>query len=337
MTRAAMGSLTVDAHSHFYFPSWVELLRSRTANPRIVREDGTDRFCIVPEEAAGGERPGRPMDATYWTVESKLAYMDAQGVDVAVVSPGNPWIDFVAPEDAASWARRLNTELDEMCARHAGRLYGLGLLPLQSIPEKSLAELDHLARLRWVRGVTMGTRGAGKGLDDPALEPLWARLEALSFPVFVHPHYGVGSEAFGAHGYVLNFSLGFVFETTVSIARLVLAGVLDRFPGLTLMLAHGGGTLPYLAGRLDGAVRSYAKGLDRLPGEYLRRFYYDVTVYHAPAVRCAVEFAGADRCMFGTDHPFKKDPDDMLRSLERLSPADRRAVLGDTARTLFRI
>jgi predicted TIM-barrel fold metal-dependent hydrolase len=328
--------MAVDVHAHFYLPEYVELLRGRTEVPRIVQEDGTDRFLIVPQEAASGRGGGRPMDDSYWNIAGTLDHMAQHGIDVTVLSLGNPWLDFLEADAAAAWAPRLNQALARLCAQHPGRLYGLGVLPLQT-PERAARELDHLSGLPGLRGAIISTRGAGHGLDDRALDPVWQRAEALELALFVHPHYGIGMDPLGPHAYALNFALGFLFETTIAVARLILGGVLDRHPRLRLLVAHGGGTLPYLAGRLDNAARAFVPGLERLPSEHLQRLSYDVTVYHGAAVHCALEFVGPDHLMFGTDHPFRRNPSAVYRSLADLPAAAREAVLNRTARAFFRL
>lgn len=123
----------------------------------------------------------------------------------------------------------------------------------------------------------------------------------------MHPHYGVGNEHFHAYGHALFLALGFPFETTVAVSQLVLSGVLDRVPELKLLLAHAGGTLPFLAGRLDSCVAhdlAVAKRLKHAPSHYLRRFYYDAIAYDTPALQCLLAFVGSDRVVFGTDNPF---------------------------------
>lgn len=328
--------MPINVHSHIYLPEYVELLRRRRKPPRVVNQGGVDRLVIVPGEGASGGVPGRPMDPSYWSVTHTLEYMARHEIDVTVLSLGNPWLDFLDPQAAPVWAGRLNRALARLCEDHPGRLYGLGVLPLQR-PETAASELGHLAGLPGIRGAIIGTRGAGQGLDDPALDPVWARAEALDLALFVHPHYGIGTDLLGPQAYALNFALGFLFETTIAVARLILSGVPDRFPRLRLLIAHGGGTLPYLVGRLDNGARAYVPGLKRLPSEDLRRLSYDVTVYHAPAVTCALESVGSDRLMFGTDHPFRKDPSDVYRSLAGLAPADREAILNRTASAFFRL
>jgi aminocarboxymuconate-semialdehyde decarboxylase len=328
--------VVIDVHSHIYLPRYVEILRGRDRLPRIVIEGGGERLLILPEEERGGGLRGRPIDPEYSQVDLKLERMDRCGIDAAVLSPANPWLDFADRERAAGWAQELNQDLEEVCAAHPTRFCGLGVLGFHDL-SRAIEELERIARRSRLRGVMIGTSAAGRALDDPVLEPVWKRASDLGLVIYIHPHYGIGTETFGEHAYTLNFALGFPFETSIAAARLVLSGILERFPELKIVLAHAGGTLPYLSGRLDGCASSYSSRLPRPPGEYLRRLYYDVTAFHAPAVRCALEFAGPSHLMFGTDHPFRKDPSEVYRSLDGLDITDQEWIREKTARALFRI
>ena len=192
-------------------------------------------------------------------------------MSVTLVSPANPWLDFL--DDAAVVATEINEDMEALCAGSAGRLYGLGLLPVRD-PAAAAAELGRIAALPHLRGAVIGTTGAGRGLDDPAMDVVWAAAERLGLMIFVHPHYGLGNEALTGYGHAMPLALGFPFETTAAVARLILGGTFDRFPGLRLMVAHAGGVLPYLAGRLDGCVAGDAHSPVRLrhePSSYLRK------------------------------------------------------------------
>lgn len=151
--------------------------------------------------------------------------MDKHGIDVTVVSTANPWLDFLPPSEAHKLALELNKDLDQYCATspkiaeaQIPRLYGFGLLPL--VPNVSvdavLESINQVSQLPHLRGLIMGTMGVGKGLDDDALDPVWAAIEEAGLVVFVHPHYGVDAKAWGEkdNGHVLPLALGFPFETT---------------------------------------------------------------------------------------------------------------------------
>lgn len=301
----------VDVHTHCYLPRYMQLLRDRREVPRVVDVEGQSRLIILPgEDEEVSTSSGRPIGREYYDMASKLSFMDRHGIEVSVLSLANPWIDFLAPGEAAPMARELNDEMQSICDDSRGRLYGFGVLPVQD-PAASAAELERLAGMSRMRGVILGTAGCGRGLDDPALDPVWRACEARGLVVFVHPHYGVGREHYHGTGHALFLALGFPFETTVAVSRLILGGALDRFPDLKLLLAHSGGTLPFLAGRLDSCVKhdqEMAGKLKHPPSHYLKRMYFDSIQYQTPSLACVQQLVGADRLMFGTDHPFFPPP-----------------------------
>lgn len=183
------------------------------------------------------------------------------------------------------------------------RLYGMGLLPL--VPGISIdALLGCIAQIKalpHLHGLIMGTRGIGKGLDDEALEPVWKAIADAGLVVFLHPHYGVDSGAWGEkdNGHVLPLALGFPFETTTvrtrlffpapstnphpqAITRFILAGVYDRVPDLRILLAHSGGTLPQLSSRLASCIDHDPVVAARLKHDarfYLGKLYFDAVCY----------------------------------------------------------
>jgi predicted TIM-barrel fold metal-dependent hydrolase len=290
-----------------YLPRYVAMLRERRQVPRIVSRERGERLIILPdEEVDGSTSAGRPIGSEFYEVSRKLAFMDKHGIAVSVVSSANPWIDFVEPAEAPALAARLNEDLEAICAGSAGRLLGFGVLPLQR-PEACPAELKHIAGYEHMRGVIIGSAGRGAGLDDPDFEPIWKAAAEAGLFVFVHPHYGIGHSLFPDTGHALLLALGFTFETSIAVARLILRGALERHPALKLLIAHAGGTLPYLAGRLDSCVKNDISkdfGLSRPPSHYLRQCWYDSIAYHPPALAALTAFADPAKIMFGTDHPF---------------------------------
>jgi predicted TIM-barrel fold metal-dependent hydrolase len=333
----------IDVHTHMYLPRYVALLRQRTKVPRIVSRAGGDRLVILPdEENDTSTSAGRPIGGEFHEVSRKLAFMDKHGIAVSVVSSANPWIDFVEPDEAPAFAAQLNDDLEAICAASAGRLLGFGVLALQR-PETCAAELRRIAGHPHLRGVIVGSAGRGKGLDDPDFEPIWKAAADAGLFVFIHPHYGVGHGLFPDTGHAMMLALGFTFETSIAVALLILRGVLERHPGLKLLIAHAGGTLPYLAGRLDSCVKNDISkdfGLPRPPSHYLRQCWYDSIAYHGPALAALTAFADPTRIMFGTDHPFFRPhvaddvldkttwpaPEENLQALSSLSAEQQKAI-----------
>jgi aminocarboxymuconate-semialdehyde decarboxylase len=252
----------IDVHSHVYLPRYRDLLRGRTAVPRITGTEGDLRLLILPgEDREASTAAGRPVGAEYYEPERKLAYMDAHDIETTLLSLANPWLEFVEPADAARLAALLNDDLEDWCAASGGRFYGFGVLPVTA-PDACAAEVERVATAPHLRGIIIGGAGLGRGLDDPRLFPVWERLEAAGLVAFVHPHHGVGDDAlFAGTGHTLKLALGFTFETTVALARLILSGTLDRFRGLKILAAHAAGALPNPPGGSMGRPRPTRSGL----------------------------------------------------------------------------
>ncbi|KAI4159454.1 MAG: hypothetical protein L6R39_000356 [Caloplaca ligustica] len=247
--------------------------------------------------------------------------MNTHKIDISVLSLANPWLDFLKASEAAKWARKINDELNNISANSKGRIYAFGCLPLSAPVPDTVAEIKRLASptCSHIHGIILGTSGLGNGLDDSAMIPVWQALQEHKLLAFIHPHYGLPSEVFGSRmqesGHVLPLSLGFPLETTIAFTRMYLVGVFDRFPCLQILLAHAGGAVPALAGRVQSCVeheRGYygdegkrVGGPTRTIGEVLRRnVYLDAVSYSETGLRAAVDMVGKDRLMFGTDHPF---------------------------------
>ncbi|KAH9482761.1 2-amino-3-carboxymuconate-6-semialdehyde decarboxylase [Psilocybe cubensis] len=352
--------LLVDIHTHVYLPRYTALLRSRTSVPFIrsttTPEGATDdRLLILDHEPSGG----RPVGSQYWDREEKLKFMDKHGIDVSIVryayespiphsrsswsrdftSTANPWLDFLPASKAQTLASELNNDLEEYCStgpslssHEIKRLYGFGLLPLvPEITTSALVDVVHqIGNLPHLRGLIMGTRGIGKGLDDESLDPVWAAIEKAGLVVFLHPHYGVDASAWGDkyNGHVLPLALGFPFETTTAATRLILSGVFDKFPSLRLLLAHSGGALPALSSRLASCIDHDPVVASRLKHDaryYLGKLYLDAVAYGPEELGFASDIlsrapkyettssvvkngadrsTGSKRMLFGTDHPF---------------------------------
>jgi aminocarboxymuconate-semialdehyde decarboxylase len=302
-----MVSRVIDVHTHLYPRRYMELMRERSDVPKVVRRDGNNYLIILPGEDKGDHRgSGRLMDRNYWSPEAKLEFMDQSGIDVSVLSLANPWLDFLAAQEAIRWAVDVNDDFERICAESNGRLFALAALPTSAGADACVTELERISDLPHMRGIILSTHGLGRGLDDPGMAPVWTTLVDLDMVVFVHPHYGVGNELYSDYGHSLYLALGFTFETTVAAAKIALSGVLDRYDGIKLLLAHGGGTVPFLAGRLDSCVAhdEYLEKPSRKPSESLRRALLDAVVYSEDALRLVVSFSGEDKVLFGTDHPF---------------------------------
>ena len=244
--------------------------------------------------------------------------MKTHDISTSVISLANPWLDFLSPEEGSQWAQKVNNEMEGICSASQKSLYAFATLPLSASSRQIVSEIQRLSLLPHMRGIVLGTTGLSQGLDDPALEPVWSALESAKLLIFLHPHYGLPSSVYGPraseYGHVLPLSLGFPMETTIAFTRMWLSGVFDRHPKLKVLVAHAGGTIPFLSGRIDSCVQherhfSEHEGGGRGPKRDLKKVlrenvWLDAVVYSPTSVRAAVELVGKDRVLFGTDHPF---------------------------------
>jgi aminocarboxymuconate-semialdehyde decarboxylase len=302
----------IDIHSHWYPSAYLDALRARTEPPRLMPGPEGELFVIFPEEL------GRLMDEEYSDVGRKLAFMDRLGIDQSLVSLGNPWLDPIP--DSVELAREINAQFAALEAETDARIVGMGVLPGGDVEAAAqiAREIDDTDGLY---GVVSGTRICGRRLDDEALDPLWSELERSGLPLLIHPHYTLGVEDLLGYDHALPLGLGFPFETTAALARMVFGGVYERFPELKIAAAHGGGALPFVAGRLDASWQSDAAVHDRLPVPPSQRFtnlFLDALTYHPRSVRATADLVGVEHMGFGTDHPFAvADPAANLAGVEQ--------------------
>jgi aminocarboxymuconate-semialdehyde decarboxylase len=260
---------------------------------------------------------------------AKVAELESKGLDAAVVSVAPPlfYYDLDLPP-ALAMARAVNDGLAEFCGDAPDRLRWLASVPLQD-PAAAAAELDRAAGQGCV-GVEVATGLAdGRRLDEPGLEPFWAQAERLGLPVTLHPAYVERHR--GLQAFYFENVLGFLFETSIAIERLICAGVLDRHPDLQLVLVHGGGYFPYQGGRLRHArtVRGELAGSPADPWAYLDRIWFDIVTHDATALGYLVQRVGAERVVLGTDLPFDMSLPEPLRLLADAVDADTAARIAE--------
>ncbi|KAF2236243.1 uracil-5-carboxylate decarboxylase [Viridothelium virens] len=289
--------------------------------------------------------------------------MDKHHIQTSVISLANPWLDFLPSNEGAEAARRVNDDIDAMCGQFPGRLYAFGTLPLSAPADQVVAEIVRLKDLTHIRGVIMGTSGLGSGLDDPSLDVIYDALEKTNSLIFLHPHYGLPNSVYGPrasdYGHVLPLALGFPLETTIAITRMLLSGVFDRFRRLQVLVAHSGGTLPFLAGRIESCIlhdghlvrEGKLEGRRKIWDILNNDIYLDAVIYSEVGLRSAAAASGTDRLMFGTDHPFfpplEGDREqewasvalntEAIRTLCAAPSRDDLAIMGGNARKVLRL
>lgn len=328
--------MTVDVHAHVLLPSLQAGVEARV--PELVQEAAALELKRNGAEslAVSGLMVGSRIPKLT-QVDERIAAMDAQGVDVQWVSasPNHfyPW----APEGVAVWAaNEANRLVAEHVARVPDRLVGLGLVPLQH-PERIVECLDDAVLGRGLAGVEISSFAGDVELSDERLEPFWARAAELGCVVFLHP-FGCSLDERLDRFYLSN-TVGQPAENAVALSHLIFAGVLDRHPTLKLVVAHGGGYLPFAIGRSDRAwqVRPEARGCAHEPSSYLSKIWFDTVVHDPAAVRHLIDVAGASQVVLGSDYPFDMgldDPVEFVRGAD-LSDEDTARVLSGNAEALL--
>ncbi|MEU5084727.1 MULTISPECIES: amidohydrolase family protein [Streptomyces] len=325
---------TVDVHAHVLLPEVEALVAGLPglAEARALDARRNGPAALAVNGPMVRERVPRMTDPRL-----RLAAMDAQGVDVQLVSPSPSHYHYWADEDTAEKVYRLANEATAAhCSAAPDRLRGLGLVPLQH-PGRAVRALDH-ALEQGLAGVEISSHAPGRDLSDPDYEPFWSRARETGAVVFLHP-FGCTLDERLDRWYLSN-SVGQPVENAVALSHLIFSGVLDRHPGLKLIAAHGGGYLPTHIGRADHAwtTRSDAgAGCAHPPSSYLRRLYFDSLVHDPHVLRELVRVAGADRVLLGSDFPFDMGTEDPVGALRaaRLPDTDFHAVRGGNASALL--
>jgi aminocarboxymuconate-semialdehyde decarboxylase len=307
---------TVDVHAHCAVPAAMELLN-------------------LPLEA-----PGLLMTDT----ATRIAAMDAQGIDVEALSINPYW--YRAERDVAAQLVKVQNEtLVEFCAANPERFVAFATAALQ-FPDLAAEQVDYAVETLGFRGVGVAGSVAGEELANPKFHPFWAKCEELGVLVFMHPlgTRELDPSRLSGSGLLTN-TIGNPLETTIALSHLIFEGTLDRFPGLKICAAHGGGFLPSYANRSDAVCRTFPDRVGPLPEKnptaYLKggQLFFDTIVFTPEALRHLIAETGSGQIMIGTDYPFPwtSTEVDLVLSTPGLSEDERTAILGGTAARLLGI
>ena len=321
---------TLDVHTHILTEEMMGLIAKEAPKvaPRMTAID-KDSFIL---EIAG--TPYRPFPRGGFDLERRFADMAAAEVDVQVLS-ATPQSYLYEQEAslAAACAAIQNDQIAKLVAAHPDRFLGIATLPMQA-PERAAAELERAVRSLKLRGAMIGSNVMGRNLDHPELEPLWAAAAAFGCLMLIHP-VNVGA-AERLRSYYLNNLIGNPLDTTIAAACLVFGGVLERHPGLKVCLVHGGGFVPYQAGRWAHGwqVRGEPKvNIKQSPQPWIERFYYDTILHSQTSLAFLVGSASPARVLLGSDYPYDMGTLECVRQVKALaiSEADKVTVLGGEA------
>ncbi len=329
---------TIDLHAHLLTPAVEPLVAD------CPQKKGEPEMMLRMQGAASVAHNVQKMLPEAFrkmtSLEERLRDMDAMGVDVQVLSPSPNQYYYWAEYDLAREIVRVQNEhVAATCATHPERFAGLGTIALQH-PELSVEQLIHAVKRLGLKGVEISTAVNGFDLADAKFEKFWAKADELGCVVFIHP-LGTSLGERVNQFYLTNL-IGQPLETTIALSNLIFGGVLDRYAGVRIVAAHGGGYLPAYIGRSDHGykVRPEAGAMQKKPREYLKQIYFDSLVYSPEQLRALIAQVGASQIVVGTDYAFDMgdyDPHELLESLSGLSETEREMILGGNARQLLEL
>jgi predicted TIM-barrel fold metal-dependent hydrolase len=308
---------------------------------RRVKTVDVHAHCAVPEATELMGRQTSPQDPLVLLPE-RLRHMDEQGIDVEALSINPNW--YALERDMARQVIKIqNEKLAALCAANPERFVAFASVALQH-PDLAAEQLEEGVKKLGLRGAAIGGHVNGEELSSSRFDPFWAKAEALGTVVFIHPQ-GIPEmqKRLQGNGLLTNV-IGNPLETTIALSHLIFDGTLDRFPGLKICSAHGGGYLPSYADRSDHGCLTFPtqcnkEALKKRPTEYLRQLYFDSLVFSPEALRHLVAQCGSSQIVMGTDYPFPwtSTAVDHILGTSSLSNAERQAILGGNASKLLGI
>ena len=299
------GFRKLDLHTHYYPPVYFEKIRDlpsefsfdkSPSGQTIIKYRGARFFGVTP-----------PMT----DVAKRLEDMDRVGIDVEVISLSTPNVFFTDAEHQPEIARIVNEAYAELIAQYPARFKGFASIPMDA-PDAALTELHRAIDELKLNGVILLSNIGGKPLTSPEYRPFFAEANRMKLCILLHPMLPANTEPF--REYVLGPIVGFMFDTTLAVARMCFDGVLREFPDIRWIVAHLGGAVPYLMERLDNGWRDFPEcrtQIDELPSTYLKKLYYDTVNFNPHMLMMVREMIGANRMVLGSDYPH------LLGSIER--------------------
>ncbi|HZR90228.1 MAG TPA: amidohydrolase family protein [Bradyrhizobium sp.] len=312
---------TIDVHSHCHFHEAGALLGADAQKVQVPPVNGAEQAFI--------------------DINQRLAAMDSQAVDMEVLSVNPFWYDRDR-ELAEQIVKIQNEKLAELCAAKPDRFAGFASLTLQA-PDLAVKELEAAIKKQGLKGAAIGDVVNGVEFSDPRFFPVWAKAEELGVPLFIHPQGTPElNKRLAGNGWLGN-TISNPLGTTIALSHLIFEGTFDRFPGLKVIAAHGGGYLPSYADRSDHACLVGPKGcnpdikLKKQPTEYLKQIYFDSLVFTPEAIRHLAAQVGAGQIVLGSDYPYpwQMQPVDHIFVCTTLSDDEKADILGRTAAKLF--
>jgi aminocarboxymuconate-semialdehyde decarboxylase len=333
--RGGSRRLTVDIHCHVHTPAADDLVRPHLDPQR------EPMFVFANDETREVNRKQQERVRPQLTsVERRLKAMDKAGIDIQAISTAPPQYYYWAePELGRDVARTINDNIARIVHEHPDRFVGLCTVPMQA-PEFAVAELERAVKELGFRGVEINSNVAGEELSAERFRPFFAKAAELDVVVFMHPNGFTEGRRLADH-YFINI-IGNPLDSTVAVHHLIFGGVLEQYPRLKLVVAHGGGFLPAYAGRIDHAHKyrpDCRRCITKRPSTYLRKMYFDTITFTHHQLEYLVQQYGADHVLLGTDYPYDMALPNAVEFVETaaLDRAEKAAILGGNAAKLLKL
>jgi aminocarboxymuconate-semialdehyde decarboxylase len=324
----------VDVHTHMLNEEFLRLLKRHGGGYKVKKVIGGQSGVFKDGAPFMTLMPGM------FDYELRIRAMDEARVDIAIVTLTSPNVYWGSPKVSLQAAQVVNDDMAAQQKEFPDRIRFMCSLPWQHA-KLAVAELKRAVDELGAVGVMVLANIDGASLTDKKFAPIWKEIDRRSLPVLVHPSAPPGTAELDVMRYNLIASVGFMFDTSLAVARMIFDGFFDRYPSLKLIAAHGGGTLPYIAGRLDICYENMPACRERIsakPSTYLKRIYYDSVVFQQESLELALKVGGSENVLYGSDYPHNiGDMKGCLARVDALPPALRDAVRGGNAMRIFRL
>ena len=330
---------TIDIHAHLVPRSLWQAAEARREWHGFRHEPGDGLGTVL----GNGKRTQFNSPKVRFTPEERLKDMDAQGVDVQVVSIHTPFFGYhLDAAQGLALAREVNDEIAGMARQWPTRFAGLATLPVQDVTA-SIDELERAVNVLGLKGVELDTVVNGENWDEPKFRPFFKAAEAMGAVLFFHPQPQHNFMMQRTTRYGLFNSLGVIVEDAIVVSVLIFGGVFDACPNLKVCIAHGGGPACYAMGRLDRGWQGTPEAnrvIKQAPSTYQRRLYYDTVVGSEKALRYLLDEVGADRVVLGSDWPFvpwHPSPVTWLQGMKTVTEDEKEKILWRNLEALLRL
>ena len=324
----------VDVHTHMLNEGFLRLLRKHGKVYRVKKVVGGQTGIFKDGAPFMTLMPGM------FDYELRINAMDAAGVDIAIVTLTSPNVYWGSAKTSLEAAKLINDDMAARQQQYRSRIRFMCSLPWQH-PKLAIAELKRACDELGAVGVMVLANIDGESLTHKNFASIWKQIDQRALPVLVHPTAPPGTAELDVMRYNLIASVGFMFDTSLAVARMIYDGFFDRYPNLKLIASHGGGALPYIAGRLDicfGNMPACRQRISSKPSTYLKKIYYDSVVFQQESLELALKVGGESNVLYGSDYPHNiGDMKGCLARVDALPPAQRDAVRGRNAMRIFKL